>query len=359
MPKEKYEVSYMETKVAILEEQNIDKAIIKEAAEVIKNGGLVAFPTETVYGLGVNGLDENAVKKIYIAKGRPQDNPLILHVADLNIKPYVKEIPKVAKRIMEKYWPGPITLLFEKSDIVPNITTANLDTVGIRMPSNNIARELILASKTPIAAPSANVSGRPSPTNVDSCIEDLSGKVEYIIGGSISEVGLESTIVDCTVEPICILRPGAITIEMLREIDENIYIDPVVLKKPDGDFKPKAPGMKYRHYAPKAPVKIIKGDIKKTIAKINEIVLNYIEQEKTVGIIATDETKENYKNPIVVSLGSRHNLEEIAQNLFKVLRSFDSLDVDIILCEAFEEEGVGAAIMNRLKKSAGFDIIEV
>lgn len=359
MPKEKYEVSYMETKVAILEEQNIDKAIIKEAAEVIKQGGLVAFPTETVYGLGVNGLDENAVKKIFIAKGRPQDNPLILHVADLNIKPYVKEIPKVAKSIMEKYWPGPITLLFKKSDIVPNITSANLDTVGIRMPSNNIARELILASGTTIAAPSANISGRPSPTNVDSCIEDLSGKVEYIIGGSISEVGLESTIVDCTVKPICILRPGAITIEMLREIDENVYIDPAVLKKPEGDFKPKAPGMKYRHYAPKAPVKIIKGDIKKTIAKIDEIVLNYIEQEKTVGIIATDETKGNYKNPIVVSLGSRHNLEEIAQNLFKVLRSFDSLDVDIILCEAFEEEGVGAAIMNRLKKSAGFDIIEV
>lgn len=349
----------METKVARLDEQNIHIDKIIEAGEVIKNGGTVAFPTETVYGLGANALDGEAVKKIFLAKGRPQDNPLIIHVSDFNIKPYVKEIPTVAQRIMDKFWPGPITLIFDKSDLIPKETSANLSTIGIRMPSNNIARELILAAGTPIAAPSANISGRPSPTNVESCIEDLSGKVDYILGGSISEVGLESTIVDCTVDPICILRPGAITIEMLREIDKNIYIDPAILSKPKEDFKPKAPGMKYRHYAPKAPVKIVKGDIKKTIAKINEMVLNYIEQEKTVGIVATDETKNSYKNDIVVSLGSRENLEEIAQNLFKVLRSFDGMDIDVILCEAFQEQGVGTAIMNRLKKSAGFDIIEI
>jgi L-threonylcarbamoyladenylate synthase len=349
----------MKTKVAVLSEENLDKDIIMDAATVIKNGGLVAFPTETVYGLGANALDKDAVEKIFIAKGRPQDNPLIMHVGDFNINPYVKKIPTMAKKIMEKYWPGPITLIFEKSDIVPNVTSANLPTVGIRMPSNNIARELILAAKTPIAAPSANISGRPSPTDVESCIEDLSGRVDYILGGENSEVGLESTIVDCTVEPICILRPGAITIEMLREIDKETYIDPAILSKPSSDFKPKAPGMKYRHYAPKAPVKIIRGDIKKTIAKINEIVLNSIEHEKKVGIIATDETKECYKNGIVVSLGSRNNLEEIGQNLFKVLRSFDAIEVDLILCEAFEEQGVGIAIMNRLKKSAGFDIVQV
>ncbi len=349
----------METKVARLDEQNIEIEKIREAAQVIKNGGTVAFPTETVYGLGANALDEEAVKKIFIAKGRPQDNPLIIHVGDFNIKPYVKDIPTVARKIMDRYWPGPITLIFEKSDIVPEVTSAKLTTVGIRMPSNNIARELILAAETPIAAPSANISGRPSPTNVDSCIEDLSGKVDYILGGSISDVGIESTIVDCTVDPICILRPGAVTIEMLKDVDENIYIDPAILSKPKNDFIPKAPGMKYRHYAPKAPVKIVKGDIKKTIAKINEMVLNYIEQEKTVGIIATDETKKSYKNGIVVSLGSRENLEEIAQNLFKVLRGFDNIEVDVILCEAFKEQGVGTAIMNRLKKSAGFDIIEI
>jgi L-threonylcarbamoyladenylate synthase len=349
----------MKTKVAILNEKSLDKNILKEAAGVIKRGGLVAFPTETVYGLGANALDEKAVEKIFIAKGRPQDNPLIVHVGDSNIDPYVKEIPNTAKIIMDKYWPGPITLIFEKSNIIPNITSANLSTVGIRMPSNNIARELILSSKTPIAAPSANISGRPSPTNVESCIEDLTGRVDYILGGDNSEVGLESTIVDCTVSPICVLRPGAITIEMLREIDENAYIDPGVLSKSEGDFKPKAPGMKYRHYAPKAPVKIIKGDIEKTIAKINEIVLNSIEHEKKVGIIATEETKEHYKNGVVVSLGSRNDLEEIGQNLFKVLRSFDSMEVDLILCEAFNEQGVGIAIMNRLKKSAGFDVVEI
>lgn len=348
----------METKVAILNEQKLDKDIIEEAAQVIKKGGVVVFPTETVYGLGANALDEEAVKKIFVAKGRPQDNPLIIHVGDFNISPYVKTVPTVAKEIIKRYWPGPITLILEKSELVPMMTSAKLSTVGIRMPANDIARELILAAGVPIAAPSANISGRPSPTDVESCIEDLNGKVDYILGGENSEVGLESTIVDCTVNPICILRPGAITVEMLRELDENVYIDPSVLTKPQEDFKPKAPGMKYRHYAPKAPVKIINGDIEKTIAKINEIVLNYIEHGKKVGVIATDETKERYNNEVVISLGSRANLSQIGKNLFKVLRSFDTMDIDVILCEGFNEQEFGTAIMNRLKKSAGFDIIE-
>ena len=229
----------------------------------------------------------------------------------------------------------------------------------MRMPSNKLAAELIRASKTAIAAPSANISGRPSPTDVESCIEDLDGKVDYIIGGTKSEVGLESTIVDCTTNPICILRPGGITLEMLKTVDKDVYMDSSISSKPTKDFKPKAPGMKYRHYAPKAPVKIFKGEIEKTIAKINEMMLNYIENKMTVGIIATDETKEFYNNGIVKSLGSRDSLNDIAKNLFHVLRSFDSEDVDIILCEAFDEQGVGLAIMNRLNKSAGFNIIEV
>lgn len=349
----------METKVVNVQEDNIDMNVLNEAGKVIKDGGIVAFPTETVYGLGANALDEEAVKKIFIAKGRPQDNPLIIHVADFNIEPYVKVIPEVAKKIMNKFWPGPITLIMEKSDLIPMATSANLDTVGIRMPSNKIAAELIRASKTAIAAPSANISGRPSPTDVESCIEDLNGKVDYIIGGTKSEVGLESTIVDCTTNPICILRPGGITLEMLKTIDKDVYIDPSLSSKPTKDFKPKAPGMKYRHYAPKAPVKIFKGEIEKTIAKINEMMLNYIENKMTVGIIATDETKEFYNYGIVKSLGSRNSLNDIAKNLFHVLRSFDSEDVDIILCEAFDEQGVGLAIMNRLNKSAGFNIIEV
>lgn len=349
----------MDTKVAILEENNIDKKVISEAAEVIKNGGTVVFPTETVYGLGANALDSKAVEKIFKAKGRPQDNPLIVHVADYNIKPYVKDIPHVAQILMEKYWPGPLTLIFNKSDKVPDTTSAGLNTIGIRMPSNKIALELIKNSDVPVAAPSANVSGRPSPTEVKHCIEDLSGRVDFILGGEKSKVGVESTIVDCTEVPLCVLRPGGITIEMLREIDEKIYIDPSIMSKPKENFKPKAPGMKYRHYAPKAPVKIIAGDLQKTIAKINKIVQNSIDDNKKVGIMATDETKNQYNDGVIISLGSRNDLESIGKNLFQVLRAFDEINVDIIFSEAFNEEGIGVAIMNRLKKSAGFDIINV
>ena len=348
----------MNTKIAILNENNIKQNIIDEAGRIIAEGGLVAFPTETVYGLGANALDKDAVEKIFKAKGRPQDNPLIVHVADFNIELLVKEIPCMAKEIMNRYWPGPITLLFNKSDLVPETTTAGLNTVGIRMPSNLIAIKLIKAAGTPIAAPSANISGRPSPTDVESCIEDLSGKIEYILGGDKSQVGLESTIVDCTCTPLCILRPGAITIEMLREIDEKVYIDKSTMSKQDSDFKPKAPGMKYRHYAPKSPVKIICGDLEKTVAKINEIVQNSMGNKK-IGIIATDETKEKYPYGTVISLGNRKDLDSVGRNLFEVLRSFDTIDVDLILSEAFEEKGVGVAIMNRLKKAAGFDIIGV
>ena len=348
----------MKTKITIIDESNINQNIINEAGAVIAEGGLVVFPTETVYGLGANALDKLAVEKIFKAKGRPQDNPLIVHVADFNIEPLVREIPDIARRIMNKYWPGPITLIFNKSDLIPSITSAGLNTVGIRMPSNHIARKLIEAAGTPIAAPSANISGRPSPTDVQSCIEDLSGKVEYILGGEKSEVGLESTIVDCTCAPLCILRPGAITFEMLREIDEKVYIDINIMSKPKNDFKPKAPGMKYRHYAPKAPVKIICGDLEKTVAKINEIVQNSMGKKK-IGIMATDETKNKYPFGTVISLGSRKQLGNVGRNLFEVLRSFDAIDVDLILSEAFEEKGIGVAIMNRLKKSAGFDITYV
>jgi len=348
----------MKTKITIIDENNIKQNIINEAGLVIAEGGLVVFPTETVYGLGANALDKLAVEKIFKAKGRPQDNPLIVHVADFNIEPLVREIPYLARKIMDKYWPGPITLIFNKSDLIPSTTSAGLDTVGIRMPSNVIALKLIEAAGTPIAAPSANISGRPSPTDVESCIEDLSGKIEYILGGDKSKVGLESTIVDCTCTPLCILRPGAITIEMLREIDSEIYIDKNVMSKPKDDFKPKAPGMKYRHYAPKAPVKIICGDLEKTIAKINEMVQNSMGKKK-IGIMATDETKDKYHCGTVISLGSRKHLDSVGRNLFEVLRSFDTIDVDLILSEAFEEKGLGVAIMNRLKKSAGFDIINV
>ncbi len=351
----------METIVAVLKEDSLDKTKIEEAGRVIRNGGLVAFPTETVYGLGANALDPEAVKKIFEAKGRPQDNPLIVHIAEFeDLKPLVSEIDDLACRIMERFWPGPMTVILKKSTLVPDVTSAGLGTIGIRMPSNKIARELIKAAGVPVAAPSANISGRPSPTDVSRCIEDLSGKVDYIIGGSSCEIGLESTIIDCTVYPPCILRPGGITLEMLNEIDENIYIDPSIMEKPGEDFKPKAPGMKYRHYAPKAAVKIVQGDMQKTVAKINEMIENNIRtsgKDIRIGIIATDETAQYYKKGVVLSIGSRKDINSIAKNLFEVLRKFDDLKVDLIFSESFEESGVGIAVMNRLKKSAGFDIV--
>ena len=348
----------METKILYVDEKNIDQSIIEEAGAVIRGGGLVAFPTETVYGLGANALDADAVKKIFEAKGRPQDNPLIVHISNFDELPaLVTEIPEIARKLMDKFWPGPMTIIFRKAGIIPYETSAGLESVGIRMPSNFIARALIKAAGVPIAAPSANISGRPSPTEVGSCIEDLYGKVDMIIGGEKCEVGVESSVIDVTAYPPCILRPGGITPEMFRTVDENIYMDPAILKKPDADFKPKAPGMKYRHYAPKAPVKIVKGEPEKVIALINEMVQNYIDEGKKVGIIATDETKDSYKNGIVVSLGSRKDMDKITQNLFETLRAFDDKDVSLIFSEAFEEKGKGIAVMNRLIKAAGFDII--
>lgn len=351
----------MNTKIEILNANNLDKKVLSDVGDTIRKGGLAAFPTETVYGLGANALDSNAVKKIFTAKGRPQDNPLIVHISDFDqIDGLVSEVPEIAKKLMEKFWPGPMTLIMKKKPIIPDTTSAGLDSIGIRMPSDIIAREIIKAAKTPIAAPSANISGRPSPTDVERCIEDMNGKIEYIIGGENCKIGVESTIIDCTVSPACVLRPGGITLEMLREIDDRIYIDKAIMEKPKADFKPKAPGMKYRHYAPKAPVKIVSGDTKKTVAKINEMVQNYIGEGKKVGIMATDETADKYnKKAMIMSLGSRKDMMSISKNLFETLRSFDDKEVDVILSEAFEKKGLGVAIMNRLNKSAGFNIINV
>ena len=349
----------MNTKISIINDINKDNEIIKDAGNIIRDGGIVAFPTETVYGLGANALDENAVKKIFIAKGRPQDNPLIVHVASKNIDNLVKDVPKVAKELIDKFWPGPLTIILNKKEIVPDVTSANLNSIGIRMPKDEIALKLIELSGVPIAAPSANISGRPSPTEIKRCIEDLDGRVDYIIGGEKSNVGVESTIVDCTVYPPIVLRPGGITLDMLKEVCEDITIDKGIKGKPSEEFKPKAPGMKYRHYAPKAKVQIIKGNKEKTIEKINEIVQNYIESKKSVAVLCTNELSDKIFNAEVISLGSINNLNDIAKNIFESLRMCDDLKVDLILCEAFNEEGIGLAIMNRLNKAAAFDIINV
>ena len=347
----------METKITIINRLENDIAVLKEASRIIQESGTVVFPTETVYGLGANALDEKAVKKIFEAKGRPQDNPLIIHVCSKDITEYVESTPHVAQKLIDKFWPGPLTIILNKRPIVPDITSAGLKSIGIRMPSNEIALKLIELSRVPIAAPSANISGRPSPTDVKRCIEDLSGRVDCIIGWKKSDVGLESTIVDCTTNPPLVLRPGGITLEMLKEIDKRIELDKGILAKPSEELKPKAPGMKYRHYAPKALVKIIKGKDEKVVEKINEIVDNYIYEGKKVGILASEKNISSYTKGNVKCLGN--NLEDVAKNLFEDLRVLDDLGVDVILSEAFEEKGVGIAVMNRLNKAAGFNIINV
>lgn len=349
----------METKVAIINDLDKDKKFISEAGEIIRAGGTVAFPTETVYGLGADALNAEAVKKIFIAKGRPQDNPLIIHVASKNIEHLVEGISPVAQKLMDKFWPGPLTIIFNKKDIVPNETSAGLSTIGVRMPNSSIALELIKASGTTIAAPSANISGRPSPTDVERCVEDLDGKINYILGGAKCDIGVESTIIDCTVNPPMVLRPGGITLEMLRTIDKDIVIDEALKSKPTEDLKPKAPGMKYRHYAPKAKLKIITGKNEKTVEIMCKMLENYIENNSKVAIITTDENIEYFKDGEILSLGSNNNLNEIAKNLFETLRKCDDLGVEYILCQGFEEDGVGLAIMNRLNKAAGYDIIKV
>ena len=347
------------TLISRIDENNIDKNEIKKQANILKEGKTVIFPTETVYGLGANALDDEAVRKIFIAKGRPQDNPLIIHVSTKEISELVKDVPEVAQKIIDKFWPGPLTVILEKKDIIPNVTSANLNTIGIRMPNSEIALKLIELAERPIAAPSANISGRPSPTEVERCVEDLNGRVDYIIGGESSDIGVESTIVDCTVNPPLVLRPGGITLEMLKEINPEIELDKALKSKPNDDFKPKAPGMKYKHYAPNAHLKIIKGKNEKTIEIINEIVENYIEKGNDVAILTTNENLNKFNNGKVISLGSENDLKEIAKNLFEALRKCDDLGVKYILCQGFEENGVGLAIMNRLNKAAGYDILEV
>lgn len=349
----------MKTKISIIKNTKEDEAKIKEAAELIKKGGTVVFPTETVYGLGANALNAEAVEKIFKAKGRPQDNPLIIHVASKDIELYAKEIPKVARELIDKFWPGPLTIILKKKDIIPSVTSANLDSIGIRMPDNEIAAKLIELSNTTIAAPSANISGRPSPTDFQRCIEDLEGKVDCILGGTESDIGVESTIVDCTVIPPVVLRPGGITLEMLREVNSSIEIDKAIMKKPRENLKPKAPGMKYKHYAPNAKVTIISGERKKTVEKIKEMVHYNIEKGKRVCILTVEENVKEYKEGTSIVLGSIENLSTVAKSLFETLRKCDDLGADLIFAEAYEEKGVGMAIMNRLNKAAGFDIIEV
>lgn len=348
------------TLVLTIEGNQQDQDKIQQAAQVLKEGGTVAFPTETVYGLGANGLDPKAVKKIYEAKGRPSDNPLILHIADKEeIKPLVASIPPVAEKLIEAFWPGPLTIIFEKSSIIPKEVTGGLNTVALRMPSHPIAHWLIKETRLPIAAPSANLSGKPSPTKAEHVIQDLTGRVDIIIEGDPSQIGLESTVVDITTPIPTILRPGGITYEDLQNLLGEVNIDPGILDDLGQQYQPKSPGMKYTHYAPAAPMTMIEGPTKAVVEKINALTKEYQLQGKKVGILATVETKDDYRGDIVLSLGQRDKPQSIASNLFDLLRQFDKEKVDVILAESISSQGIGFAIINRMTKAAGHRIIHV
>ncbi len=350
----------MNTIIKKTEVNNIDLEVIKQASDILRDGGMVAFPTETVYGLGADALDEKASAKIYAAKGRPSDNPLIVHVADVKqLEPLVKDIPDNAVKLMDKFWPGPMTLIFEKSDIVPSGTTGGLQTVAIRMPNHPVALSLIKNSQVAIAAPSANTSGRPSPTTAQHVENDLSGKIDMIIDGGAVGIGIESTIVDVTVNPPMILRPGYITKKMLEDVVGDVEVDKAILGKMSPDAKPKAPGMKYKHYAPKADLTMFRGEKDAVVNHINNLVKEGIAEGKKIGIIASDETFSMYKEGNVISIGTRSDDDSIARNLYAVLRKFDDMNVDVIYSEIFEDDGLGQAIMNRMLKAAAYHVLQV
>lgn len=353
----------MNTKIIKLESLEHKEEKLMEAAKILQKGGLVAFPTETVYGLGADGLNSEAAAKIYSAKGRPSDNPLILHIADMNmISKLAKNISEDAMKVMNAFWPGPLTVILNKTDIVPYGTTGGLDTVAIRMPSHPVARELIRIANVAVAAPSANTSGRPSPTTAQHVIQDLDGKIDMIVDGGKVGIGIESTIVDMTGENPMILRPGYITKPMLEEVvKKTVKIDLAILTKEGmNGVRPKAPGMKYKHYAPKGDLTIVSGDnIEKVVGKIHELVEEKQKEGYRVGIIATDETASQYGEGIVKSIGSRNDEVSISVGLYSVLREFDDEGVDFIYSEAFEQDDFGQAIMNRLLKAAGYSIIKV
>lgn len=336
-----------------------EDADLRHAAEIIKKGGLVAFPTETVYGLGGDALNPDSSRKIYAAKGRPSDNPLIVHICRFeDIRGIVKQLPETAVKIADAFWPGPLTMILPKAKIVPPETTGGLDTVAVRFPSHPVARKLIEYSGGYIAAPSANASGRPSPTLAKYVREDMDGRIDMIVDGGEVGIGLESTIVDLTVEPPRILRPGYVTQEMLDEALGKVDIDITIMKSDSGQA-PKAPGMKYRHYAPKGRLVLVEGAPQQVVSYINSQAAMDRENGEKTGVIGTTEILEQYRADVVKCIGSREKEEDIARNLFSILRELDDEKVTSIYSESFPAEGLGQAIMNRLLKAAGHKVVRL
>ena len=339
----------METKLLRDTEQDI-----RTAAAILRAGGLVGIPTETVYGLGANGLSSAAVGKIFAAKGRPQDNPLILHVPDASwLARYCREVPDSAYTLAERFWPGPLTMILPRKDVVPDAVTAGLDTVGVRCPNHPVTLAIIRAADVPVAAPSGNTSGRPSPTRAEHMVEDMAGKIDAIVDGGPCGVGVESTIIDLTCTPPRLLRPGGLPLEALEEVLGEVAVDAALLRPLGAGEKPKAPGMKYRHYAPKAPVTVVLGEPSATADYITAHLGEH------TGVICFDEWAGRFEGHVVENIGSAARKDEQARRVFDALRAFDHTDVTEIYAQCPHEDGLGLAVANRLKKAAGFHAVEV
>ena len=354
----------MKTIVVTLDKEHPDGEAILRAGEIIKAGGLVAFPTETVYGLGGDALNPESSRKIYAAKGRPSDNPLIVHICRWeDIYKIADPVPEIAQRLAARFWPGPLTMILNKTALVPKETTGGLDTVAVRFPSDSIAQRFICAAGGFVAAPSANTSGRPSPTLAQYVKEDMDGRIEMILdGGEEVGIGLESTIVDLTGEVPMILRPGYVTQKMLEEVANQVDVDKTILDV-NCHLRPKAPGMRYRHYAPKGDLTIIEGVQDAVKEAICEKSRQAAAEGHRVGIIATDETMEAYRQnsnaASIKSVGSRLDEASVGRSLYRILREFDDENLDILFSESFAESGFGQAIMNRLLKAAGHHVEQV
>lgn len=350
----------METIISQITESEADNnRIYEQAGRILKSGGLVAFPTETVYGLGADALDAAASAKIYAAKGRPSDNPLIVHIADIqDLYQLSSEVSEPALKLAEAFWPGPLTMILKKRENVPDTITGGLGTVAIRMPCHPVAAKLIRSSGIYIAAPSANISGKPSPTRAEHVIHDMDGRIDMIIADDTVDIGIESTIVDLSEQIPTILRPGFITREMLSGVLGEVRIDPAIMGSLKEGVVPKAPGMKYRHYAPDAQLVIVEGEQERVVETINRLTAEKIKDGFVVGVMATEETQKEYRAVYVKAIGSRMDEASVAHNLYASLREFDQMGVQYIYSESFSTDNIGQAVMNRLMKAAGHTIIK-
>lgn len=330
-----------------------DPNAVRDAAAILRRGGLLGIPTETVYGLGADALNEDAVSRIFLAKGRPQDNPLIIHIPDASwLERYCRDVPPAAYRLAERFWPGPLTMILPRRDIVPLQTTGGLETVGVRCPNHPVTLAIIEAAGVPIAAPSGNTSGRPSPTTAAHMIEDMDGRIDGIVGGGPCTVGVESTIIDLTVTPPRLLRPGGLPLESLRQVLGEVAVDKAVTGLLAAGERPRAPGMKYRHYAPHAPVTVVTGEPERSARRIQGLLSD------TAGVICFDEYAPLFPGHIIHKLGPAADKSAQARHVFDALRTFDGTDVTEIFAQCPDDGGLGLAVANRLKKAAGFHLID-